>query len=647
MICLNMIVRNEGRIIRRLLDSVKEVVDEYVIVDTGSTDDTVQQIQMHTLPGTVLHEPFVNFGVSRTKALEQARHHSRCEYILLLDADMELQCPNPVPPLTADAYYVTQRGGFTYLNIRLVRRTLPVTCVGATHEFYQLPPMASIETLPEDVMLVLDHGDGGSKSDKFERDERLLREALQQDPNNPRTVFYLAQTMMDVGKHRDAINMYQRRIALQGWDQEVTYSEFRIAKAYALLGNWDLAKTWTDLAQASGRRAEPAYYLCKAFRQAGHHLAAYHYLLQARQFTKPSPQDCLFIDNAVYDYLLDFEQTVLWSYVHPCPLLLPVGMDLSLRFLEKSGVPEDIRQCVLDNTVYYVTPLTVHPQVRGPPRRLFPDEFFTETPWRYSSAGYLDDGTLYTRLVNYRYTDDGTTFMTTVPEDLVRTRLLVGSRVIDDIRNETSYHDPSASILGLEDTRIVRHDGCLYTLSASTEYARFPGLISQVLGKLDVDRGIHTLVAVLDSPLQKPWEKNWVVAGSLDRVIYRWYPSIWVGRIDVASQTLVHTHSIPSPPSFLGMRGSTNGVFYDNLWWFVTHTTIYDRGPVRKYMHRLVAMDKDLCHVEFASSPFVFEPVADVEYCLGFRVLPDGTATFAYSVRDRLPRELQIPLYAM
>lgn len=645
MLCLNMIVRNEGGIIRRLLDSVKTVVDEYVIVDTGSTDDTVQQIQASGLPGTVLHQPFVNFGASRTFALEQARRLSRCEYLLLLDADMELQCSPPLPPLTADAYYVTQRGGLTYQNIRLLRRNLDVTCVGFTHEYYQLPPSALIETLAEDAMLVRDHGDGGAKADKFERDERLLRQALQQNPDHPRTVFYLAQTIMDLGRYQDAIHMYQKRIALQGWGQEVAYSEFRIARAYTLLENWDLAKTWTHRAQTSARRAEPAYYLCKALREAGDHLTAYHYLLQACQFPKPCPSDCLFIEEAVYDYLLDFERTVLWAYVHPSPLLRPVGMDLSIHFLEKNSVPDALRHCVLDNTVYYVSPLAAHPQVQGPPRRLYPDEIFHETPWRYSSTAYLDDGTLCTRLVNYRYADDGTV---DTPEGIIRTRLLVGSRAIDDIRNETSWHDPTASVRGLEDTRIVRHDdGSLYTLSASKEFSKRPGLISQVLGKLDLDQGLHTVVAVLDSPFQQSCEKNWVVAGSLDRVIYRWYPDIWVGRVDIAGQTLVHTHSIPSPLSFLGMRGSTNGVFHQNLWWFVTHTVVDSRGPVRKYMHLLVAMDKDLAQVQFASKPFVFEPGADIEYCLGFRISSDGTATFAYSVRDRLPREVHIPLHAM
>ena len=41
-VCLNMIVKNESRIILRLLESVAPVIDAYCICDTGSTDNTVE-----------------------------------------------------------------------------------------------------------------------------------------------------------------------------------------------------------------------------------------------------------------------------------------------------------------------------------------------------------------------------------------------------------------------------------------------------------------------------------------------------------------------------------------------------------------------------------------------------------------------------
>lgn len=652
-VCLNMIVCNEGRIIRRLLDSVRHLVREYVIVDTGSTDDTVEQIRDYPLPGVVLHRPFDTFGRSRTFALEQARIHSRCEYLLLVDADMEVLAHHLPLRLTADAYIVTQKtGGLAYQNIRFLRTALDVACVGSTHEYYALPPGAAVGTFSEDAVVIFEHPDGGSKAHKFERDYRLLREEVQANPQNPRALFYLAQTCFDMANYHEAIECYEKRIALGGWQQEAVYSGFRIGLAYLALNQWDRAEAWMQRAHANGTRAEPLYYLAKALREQGDHVKAYYFLLQALRVPKPLPQDSLFIEDAVYDHLAEFERCVLWYYVHWQPELLPVGMDLSLRLLDNPRLPQDLRDCVLSNTVFYVAPLAVHPQARGPPQPLFPDECFGHSddrhgPWRYSSTGFLGDGTPYTRLVNYYYLDDGT-IACPCADGVVRTRLLLGSQPIDDIRNETTWHQPTASVKGLEDTRIFEcDDGALYTLSASWEYARGPGLISQVLGKIERSQNEHTVLAVMESPLEQPYEKNWVVAGDLDHVIYRWYPDIWVGRIDIATETYVQSHRIPSPPSFLGMRGSTNGVFHQNLWWFVTHTTICDRGPIRRYTHRVIAMDHGVTEIRYVSKPFVFEPNADIEYCLGFRLLEDGTAMFAYSVRDRRPRTLSIPLRAL
>ena len=43
-LCLNMIVKNESKIIRRLMESVSSIIDCYCICDTGSTDDTIEII---------------------------------------------------------------------------------------------------------------------------------------------------------------------------------------------------------------------------------------------------------------------------------------------------------------------------------------------------------------------------------------------------------------------------------------------------------------------------------------------------------------------------------------------------------------------------------------------------------------------------
>jgi glycosyltransferase involved in cell wall biosynthesis len=73
-ICLNMIVKNEAKVLPRLLRSVKDYIDYYVIVDTGSTDQTIDLIQQemseYGIEGEVHQREWVNFGVNRQQALE-------------------------------------------------------------------------------------------------------------------------------------------------------------------------------------------------------------------------------------------------------------------------------------------------------------------------------------------------------------------------------------------------------------------------------------------------------------------------------------------------------------------------------------------------------------------------------------------------
>ena len=65
---------------------------------------------------------------------------------------------------------------------------------------------------------------------KFERDLKFLEEDYESDPNNERTVYYLAQTLEGLGENDRALELFKRRTQLGGWDQEVFWSYFRAAE---------------------------------------------------------------------------------------------------------------------------------------------------------------------------------------------------------------------------------------------------------------------------------------------------------------------------------------------------------------------------------------------------------------------------------
>ncbi|HEY9647638.1 MAG TPA: glycosyltransferase family 2 protein, partial [Chroococcidiopsis sp.] len=90
---LCMIVRNESEPLPRCLASVRSLVDEMVIVDTGSTDETVAIAQ--SFGAQVFHAEWQDdFAAARNEALQ----HVNGKWVLVLDADEEI-APDSVPAL--------------------------------------------------------------------------------------------------------------------------------------------------------------------------------------------------------------------------------------------------------------------------------------------------------------------------------------------------------------------------------------------------------------------------------------------------------------------------------------------------------------------------------------------------------------------
>ncbi len=349
-LCLNMIVKNESKIITRLLDSVVHLIDYYCICDTGSTDQTIETINQYFkhpsrkhIKGSVIQEPFKNFGYNRTYALQQARQTTNADYALLLDADMQLEIGAGVdskgtvsfasiigglrndgdidPPPQYDLYYVLQGNeNFNYYNLRIVRLKLDVICVGPTHEDYDVKnPGATRLDLPKSLLFIRDHGDGGCKDDKFERDIRLLSEALTTDPNNARYHFYLANSYFDLGRFQECLEPYIQCLKYSHWDEEQFYCQYRLGQAYLQLER-DVDDTkaiyWLTMTyQTRPTRAEGLYELIKHYRIKGKARLAEIYYKIAKDIPYPK-DDKLFIHCDVYQWRLDYEYSIFSYYLN-------------------------------------------------------------------------------------------------------------------------------------------------------------------------------------------------------------------------------------------------------------------------------------------------------------------------------------------
>ena len=276
-------VKNETRIIERLMGSVKGKVDAIVLCDTGSTDDTVAKatawLATNDMSGATFEYPFKNFGVSRTQSFLSCQEwvtrvgwDATKTWALLLDGDMMLSDPvnraqlAALGPEQAGVSLKQSAGSLIYSNVRLLRCSEPWICKGATHEAWTCPPNKHTTLLHTPVLV--DHGDGGCKSDKYSRDVRLLKEDLAEMPNDTRTHFYLGQTYLCMRDWPNAIATLKRRIELGGWDEEVYIARHYLGECYENAGQpADAIYTLLEAWQARPFRTEALMRAIRLYRR--------------------------------------------------------------------------------------------------------------------------------------------------------------------------------------------------------------------------------------------------------------------------------------------------------------------------------------------------------------------------------------------
>lgn len=360
-IFLNMIVKNEAKIIERCLDEVSWI-DGLVISDTGSTDDTIEVIEAwrkrHNKLGTVVQNPWKNFGHNRNEALIEARKWCAANgldltktYFLMIDADMIFTGGKKLRNVIdqADLWDIRQQNAtIIYHNLRVVRASLDVVCKCPTHEYYDiLTPGATRKTFEDAV--IEDIGDGGSKSDKAERDIRLLKEALTTEPKNCRYWFYLANTYRDIRDFANAILAYHQRIEIGGWFEETFCATVYKGDCHMALGQISEAITmYLSAYQIDPQRSESLIRLATFYRANSHHHLAMLFIEKGLKIMMP-PDRLLFVEKQVYDWRFLYEMSISAYYLKD----VERGRLACKMLLEKTTLPDHIRESTVKNLEFY------------------------------------------------------------------------------------------------------------------------------------------------------------------------------------------------------------------------------------------------------------------------------------------------------
>ncbi len=208
------IVRDEAEFLDGCLESLRGLVDEIVVVDTGSVDASVEVARRH---GAVIgHEPWQDdFATPRNRSLDLASGR----WILYIDADERVRADDPEAvrrQLEIDDEHVSLRVRFVprvnwtpYREFRLWRHRPDIRFVGAMHETMlgsiqriaadEGMTIADLDRLVPDGLTIEHFGYEGDQSHKHARNEPMLRAALASSPDRPFLYDHLARTYEDLG----------------------------------------------------------------------------------------------------------------------------------------------------------------------------------------------------------------------------------------------------------------------------------------------------------------------------------------------------------------------------------------------------------------------------------------------------------------
>lgn len=625
-LCLTMIVKNESAIIERCLDSVKDDIDCICICDTGSTDNTVEIIekymQKHSIPGEVHHHSWKNFGHNRTLSAQAAQQTLKkfgfpldTTYLLLIDADMVL-APHPEfdrNQLTEDAYLLMQKNNsLSYYNVRLVRASLPWECVGVTHEYWSAKDHH--QRIRLDTLYIDDRDDGGCKSDKFERDIKLLTQGLIDEPDNERYLFYLAQSYRCINDYDEAIKWYKARIEKGGWKEEVWFSKYMIAQCYDEQGDWENALAYfLDAYNFNPDRAEPLHKIAVKYRKEGKNDLAYMFAKQGARIPYPKDQ-MLFVEHGVYDYQFDEEISIAAYYTG----FKEDGFNSINNLILNKKAPGYIKESAYKNSLFYVSTIRsarLDPIVINLPkiRQGFPETFCPMNPSiQRTENGYM----VLCRTVNYIQFGGRDHKSCDIFDPTIRTKNFLVEydkkfNVISQkeiVENLPRYRKQHVLVEGLEDCRLISYNNSWWITCTGFDFTS-EGVPQIALCKLDsktTDNKVPvTQLTVLQGPDKRRCEKNWLpfVKNNEIHVVYSYDPFI-VFKPNIQTGECPKTISIIPNYDFSAFRGSAPPIEFDDGYLLIVHEVVFSNNN-RYYLHRLVQTDKDF-NVTLLSKPFTF-----------------------------------------
>ena len=362
-ICLNMIVKDEEHIILKTLNNILKFIplSYWVICDTGSRDNTKELIieffKNKNIPGELIEDNWVDFGLNRTKALEYA--YKKTDFLLIFDADDSINLDFCLPLLFNHDKYLFKFGQeFIYYRPLLINNKKKWCFKGVLHEFLiNLEPVTETKIEGNYYIQSGREGNRNKNPNKYLEDAIILKNAYYEEESKDKSLsyryaFYCGQSYKDAGKNyiNEAIEWYKKCLTLPMWKQEQYYSCLKIGELYMQQDNPISAlHFWYKSVEFDPERMECIINALEYLRKTGEHLLVNSLYYKYKDYTIPL-EPKLFLSNGAYSDMLEYNNIISAYYIHD----LQSGYDCCKKIFNNRKLPNHLMKQSISNFKYYM-----------------------------------------------------------------------------------------------------------------------------------------------------------------------------------------------------------------------------------------------------------------------------------------------------
>ena len=283
LIHLCIMVKNAGLQFEKMLQQNMPIIDKWTILDTGSTDETLDIIKRTLVGkknGDIYEEPFINFRESRNRLLDLAG--TSYKYIIMLDdtyvveGELRSFLTETRGDQLSDSYTLYIKSEDTmYGSNRIIKSDTGLRYIHTIHEVISDKNNVNI-VIPKEIVAIHDGRFEYMEKRTYERkqlDLKLLFEEVETNPHDPRAYYYLAQTYNCLNDHENTLKYFLKRIEFpnSGFHQEYVDSLFEAARTM----NFKLNLPWSECEEMYNR-----CYMADPSRPEALYFIGIHYYLE-------------------------------------------------------------------------------------------------------------------------------------------------------------------------------------------------------------------------------------------------------------------------------------------------------------------------------------------------------------------------------